>query len=207
MSSLEDFDEQPERVRRGTPGKARPGTRLLPSWLAKQRAKRRLAYGIDTVHLTPSTVWDLLITTLEPSVPAAVGELAYHLLQRVEKKRLLRGYSAVALVGGCLQFASFALQRPLHCSKERLAKTGLKISPHAARCAYNALWWNRDVLEKVVNKRGATLQGLRLPIAQNGGVLKWMLKVDVEKRLPESATAKRDGDGWKVVWKKTLPSV
>jgi hypothetical protein len=206
MSSLEDFAEPPKPVRKGTPGKAQPGTRLHPPWLAKLSVQRRLEYGIDIVHLTPDKVWNLLIKTLEVSVPAAVGVLAYDLLQCVEKKRLLRGYSAVAVVGGCLQFASFVLQRPLHYSKERLANTGLKISPHATRCAHNALWWDRDVFEKVVKKRGATLQGLRLPVAQNGGVLKWMLKADVERRSPEFVKAKKDGNGRKVAGKKTISS-
>ena len=140
MSSLKAFEEPPEHIPKGTPGKAQPGIRPRPPWLTELSIERRPEYGIDTIHLTPYTVLDLSIKVLKSSVPTAVGELAFHLLQRVEEKGLLRGYSAVALVGGCLQFASYVLQRPLHYSHERLASTGLKISPHTTRSSYNALW-------------------------------------------------------------------
>ena len=59
------------------------------------------------------------------------------------------------------------------------------------------------MLEKVVKKQGATLEGLRLPVTQNGDVLIRLVKADVKRRNK----AKRHGDGTEKNWKKMLSSV
>jgi hypothetical protein len=162
----------------GTSGTAQPCEELQAPWQIDVGLRQRLAHSIILVHLGPAKVWDVLVQVLD--IPAAIGALSYHLVGAVQERGDLAGSSALAVLGGCLYFAAYALQTPLERSSSDLEQAGLNY--HGTRCVYNELWWRRDELADVLKKRGGSLAMLRLPIAPDGGVLKRMVRVDAERR-------------------------
>lgn len=177
---LTAFDEPPviPGVRIGTPSPAQPREELQAPWQINVGLRERLAHAIILVQLGPVEIWDVLVQVLD--IPASIETLSYHIVVGVENQGLLAGYSALAIAGGCLYFAAYALQTPLGRTSSDLEHAGMNF--HGTRCAYNELWRRRDELADMLKKRGGSLAMLRLPIAPDGGVLKRMVHADAERR-------------------------
>ena len=178
LTGLAQLIDAPPPKTKGTPPAAAPAKSLpAPKYCLKKRR--------EALHLPPTEVWEILIKTLLPSMQEAIESLSYQLVKKVEDENVLPGYSAVAVVAGCMQFAACALETEIQFSKKRLLNEGFKVNPQAIRCAYNTLLWERSRFEAVLEEQGTTLEALKLPIAPDGSVSSRILREDTRRKWAE----------------------
>ena len=119
--------------------------------------------------------------------------LAFDIMNATEIDGLLSGYSAPAIVGGCMQFAASALRAEISYNRDILAAAGLKIDSHTKRTVYNALWCARGFLFVVVGLHHGHFEGLALPTGPDGKVLKKVVKTSAERKNGEPLRGKLSG--------------